>query len=798
MIQRFFRSTVRHLSRNRTSAILNISGIAIGIATCLIIAIWAERELSFDDFHPNIDNKFRLWNTFKSESETFSQAPSGIALGAHLPKHVPAITSSCRIFNGSYKVRYEDKAFFESRFLLVDSNLFSFFGFKLLHGDPKTVLLSTSDLVVTEETAVKYFGSAEAAFGKTILVDDEPMNISGVAANLPLNSHIQFDAVLPYERLRAYGLKEWKEDLDNQWIGGWPHTYVEISDASTVADVERQVNEVVERFAKKEWEDNKMSYQYFMMPVQDIHLKSNLRYDSRNNGNLLTVRVFVAVAIFILILACINYINLTTATALKRAKEISLRKVSGASRRQLMGQFFAETLMVSSIAVGLAVVLLQMALPLLSSWIGQKYTFSFTFVNVAILAGFIMVVTLASGFYPSVVLSSFQPVESLKGRFANSYRGQTARRSLVILQFTISTVLLIAILTVNHQMNFIRKTSIGYRADAMVVVQTNGDPTVVGKYDVIRNELLSAPYVMGVTRHNGGVVGGLGNGWTTTRNNDGKEVTTSIYRMNVDAEFFNTYGMELVAGRTFTKGTADTTKSVVVNEAAVKNIGWPSAQDAIGKPFGTGENIRYVIGVVKDFHFESLHKRVDPILIGHVGDGNSISLRIDGTHLKEGIAKLEQVWSTVAPGMPLNYQFVDESLKEQYASEQRMESIFNVFAGLSFLIACMGLFGLSTFMMQQRTREIGIRKVLGARETGLAILLTTDFLKPVLLSAIVAIPIGWYAMDQWLQTFAYHTTISWWIIALAVMVPATIAILTVSIQSIKTSLVNPATTLRTE
>jgi putative ABC transport system permease protein len=798
MVQKLYHSAIRHLSRNRTAAILNISGIAIGIATCMIIAVWAERELSFDDFHPNVSNKYRLWNTFISESETFSQAPSGTGLGAQLPKHIPAIINTCRIFNGDYKLRYNDKAFFESRVIVTDSNFFSFFGFTLLKGNARNVLHSPNDIVLSERTAIKYFGTAEAAFGKTILVDDQPTTVSGVAIDPPLNSHIQFDAVLPYARLRAFALAQWNEDLDNVWVGGWPHTYVEINDESRAGYVLQMVNEVVARFSKKEWEDNKMSYTYFMQPVRDIHLQSALRYDSANNGNLITVRVFAAVAVFILILACVNYINLTTATALRRAKEISLRKVSGASRRQLMTQFFTETLIVSSFAVIIAVLLLQLSLPLLSSWMGQEYRFSFTLTNVLILTAFVVVVTLASGFYPSVILSSFQPVESLKGRFSNSHRGHVARKGLVIFQFAISTVLLISILTVSHQMNFIRSASIGYHADALVSVNFNGDESVVGKYDVIRNELLSAPYIVGVTRHDGNVVGGLGNGWTTTRNNEGKEIVTSIYRMRVDADYFDTYGMELAAGRIFSKGTTDSTRSVIVNEAAVKNIGWPTPQDALGKPFGSGENTRYVIGVVKDFHFESLHKRVDPLLIGHVRGGSIISLRIDGSHLRDGIDHLRQAWAKLVPGVPLQYAFVDDTLREQYASEQKMEAVFNIFAGLSFLIACMGLFGLSTFIMQQRSREIGIRKVLGAHETGLAVLLTADFLKPVLLSAIIAMPVGWYVMDQWLQTFAYHATMTWWILVLAAIIPAMIAVLTVSVQSVKTSLINPAITLRTE
>ena len=798
MIHKLYRSAIRQLSRNRAAAILNISGIAIGVATCMLIAIWAERELSFDDFHPNVNNKYRLWNTFTSESEIFSQAPSGTGLGAQLPKHIPAIMNTCRVFNGDYKLRYDDKAFFENKVITVDSNFFSFFGFKLLNGNVGRVLHSPNNVVLSEATAIKYFGSAKAAFGKTILVDDQPTTVSGVAADPPLNSYIQFDVVLPYARLHALALNQWNEDLDNSWVGGWPYTYIEIAQEAKAVDVLQMMNEVVARFSKKEWEDNKMSYVYFMQPVRDIHLQSALRYDSANNGNLVTVRVFVAVAVFILILACVNYINLTTATALRRAKEISLRKVSGASRRQLMTQFFAETFVVSLFAVSIAVILLQLSLPLLSSWMGQEYHFSFNLINVSILAGVVMIVTLTSGFYPSVVLSSFQPVESLKGHFAHSHHGQSARKSLVVLQFMISTVLLIAILTVNHQMNFIRKAFIGYRSDALVSVNFNGDENVIGKYDAIRNELLSAPYVLGVTRHNGNVVGGLGNGWITTLNNEGKEVVTSIYRMSVDAEYFDTYGMELLAGRTFSKGTTDSTKSVIVNEAAVKNIGWPTAHDAIGKPFGSGENTRHVIGVVKDFHFESLHKRVDPLLIGHVRGGNNISLRIDVAHFRDGIDHLQQVWTKLVPGVPLQYGFVDDTLKEQYASEQKMESVFNVFAGLSFLIACMGLFALSTFIMQQRSREISIRKVLGAHEASLAVLLTTDFLKPVLVSAIIAMPIGWYAMDQWLQTFAYHAGITWWILALAIMTPTVIAVLTVSVQSVKTSLLNPATTLRAE
>lgn len=793
-----FRTAIRHLLKNRMATFLNISGISIGVATCLMIAIWAEREKSFDDFHPNVDNKYRVWNTFKGEAESFSQAPSGVALGAQLPNHIPAIKSACRVFYNSAKYTYQDKTFFEPRSVIVDSSFFHFFGFKLLHGDARKILRTPNEVVLTESMAKKYFGSVDEAVNKIIILNGDPTNVSGVAADSPLNSQIQFDFLVPYAALHKQAVEQWKDDPNNWWVGGWPHTYIEITDPSKKTEVELLVNEVVARFSKKDWEDNKMSYQYFMQPVRDVHLQSSLRYDSPNNGSLITVRVFIAVAVFILLLACINYINLMTATALQRAKEISLRKVAGASRQQLMRQFFVETLIVTSVSVALALLILTATLPALSTWMGLVYELAFTLNTVLILVGFIAILSLLSGFYPAIVLSSFQPITALRGRFSQNAAGQVARKTLVVLQFAISTVLLISILAVNQQMSFIRSMPIGYNADAVITVDFNGDQSVQQKYQAIRNELLGASHVLAVTRHSGTTVGGLGNGWINTRNNEGKEISTSIYRLGVDADYFETYGMELVAGRVFERGTEDSTRSVIINEATVKNVGWPSAQDAIGKPFGSGDNVRYVIGVVKDFHFESLHKRVEPVLIGHVRGGSSLSFRVERSHIREGIDHLTQVWTKIVPDVPLEYAFIDESLEKQYATEQKMGSIFYIFAGISFLIACMGLFGLSTFMIQQRIREIGIRKVLGAQVAGIVLLLTTNFSKLVLISTLVAIPLGWFAMNEWLQTFAYHTTISWWTYALAVAIPIFIAVATVSFHSIKAALINPATTLKSE
>ncbi|HTE33637.1 MAG TPA: ABC transporter permease [Chryseolinea sp.] len=791
-----FRSGFRHLVKNRTASILNISGMAISVAICLLILVWTKREVSYDNFHPNVTNKYRVWNTFKSESETFSQAPSGVALGAQLPKHVPSIIGSCRIFYGDFKFSYEKDTYFEHRAIQADSNFFNFFGFKLIRGTADQVLKTPNEVVMTEQTAIKYFGSVDSAMGKTVMMLNTAMTVSGVSANPPINSHIRFDIVIPYAWLHGYALTTYKEDIDNMWVGGWPHTYVELARGSNVEQTSKMVNDVVAQFSKKEWEDNKMSYQYILQPIQDIHLKSNLRYDTAN-GNILTVKVFLAIGIFILLLACINYINLTTATAIQRAKEISLRKVVGASRKQLIRQFFSETLAVTIVAVVIGVSVLELSLPLFSEWMDQPYHFELNFQTIGMLAVFAILVTFLSGFYPSIVLSSFQPAAALKGRFAHSSSGQFARKALVIAQFTISTVLVICIITVNQQMRYIRHASLGYNSEAVLTVNFNGEEDVVKKYTAIQQQLLSVPYITSVSRHSSPLVGGFGNGWITTEDLNGKEVTTSIYRLDVDADFKTTYDLELASGRFFSKDM-DSTQSVLVNEAAVRVLGWQKPENAIGKPFGKGKDARYVIGVIKDFHFENLHKRVEPVLIGFERGGYCISLKIEEGQIKQAISHLERVWTQVVPDIPLQYEFIDDTLETQYTNEDKIETVFYLLSGLSLTIACMGLFGLSTFMLQQRTREVGIRKVLGAQVTGIVILLTGDFSKLVLISVLIASPIGWFIMRGWLDTFAYHTELRWWIFAFGLIIPLVIALCTVSFHSIKTALSNPVNSLRSE
>jgi putative ABC transport system permease protein len=799
MFRNFFFSAWRHLKNNRTYTLLNIFGLVIGVVVCLLIGVWLQRELSFDDFHPDGDKIFRVTNTFKSESESFSQAPSGVALGAQLPKLLPVVKTACRVFVFEYKFKAGNNEYFEPTTVLADSNFFSFFGFKLNQGQKTKVLNSPNQLVLSEKMAIKYFGTSSGIVGRTMTMDGQPMIVAGIAENPPVNSHIQYDIVVPYTYFRNYALARWKEDLDNDWVGGWPLTYVKITNPGKWKEAEKQINAVVAKFSEKDWKENKMSYQYFLQPVRDIHLKSHLRYDSANNGSLSTVNIFSIVGIIVLLLACINYINLTTAGAIKRAKETSVRKVVGATKAQLVIQFFLETFIICTFAVFLGVVIFKAILPAFSTWLGQPYYFPLLSVNILIIFAFIIFISVVAGIYPAAVLSSFIPAVSLKGIFAQSKSGNLIRKSLVVFQFTITIALVASIIIISQQMNFIKNSSLGFNDKAVIEVNFNGDSIANHRYTLIRDELMKDPAILNVSEHESNIVGGLGNGWTTTENNKGEEVSTSIYRMNVDADYFDTYSMKLIAGRFFSKQfPTDSAKSVLVNESAVKTFGWPTAASAIGKPFGKGNDRKYVIGVMKDFNFESLHKPVDALLIAYTRSGNGMSIKMDAAHLHDGLNRLIKTWKAAVPEVPLQYSFVDERIAEQYGSEQKMEGIFYGFSGLSLLIACVGLFGLSIFIVKHKIKEIGIRKVLGASVTGIVTLLSKDFLKLVLLAVLIAFPLAWYFMNNWIKDFAYHIDISWPVFVAAGIIALLIALLTVSIQSIKAAIANPIISLRSE
>ena len=798
MLRNFFLTAWRNLTRNKIFTLLNVSGLAIGITVCLLIGLWLQRELSYDNFHPDGEKIFRVVNTFKSESESFSQAPSGPALGLRLPQMIPSIESGCRVFGQEYKLTIGNQQFIEKNAIEADSNFFSFFGFPLKLGKPGEVLQKSSQIVLTESAALRYFGKSDP-IGKTIVLDgNDPMTVSGIALDCPLNSQIQFDILVPSSHLRKLMSDRWHFDMDNMWVGGWPFTFIKLKDPARYKETEKMVNEVVARNSEKEWKENKMNYHYTLQPLKSVHLQSSLRYDASNNGSLSSVWIFGTVGLIVLLLACINYINLTTAGAMKRAKETSVRKVVGASRSQLVRQFFVETMIICTVAVAAGLFFLKMILPLFSAWIGQPYNFALNPANLFLLFGFALLISMVAGFYPSYVLSSFNPATALKGNFSQGRTGQVIRKSLVVFQFTITVALVASILIISRQMNYVQKKSLGYNGKAVAEISFDDGP-IAKKYPALRSELLKNPRIINVSLHSGNVVGGLGNGWTTTENLKGDEISTSLYSMNVDSNYFDTYDMKLAAGRFFSSSMpTDTAGAVIVNEAAVRTFGWQKPENAIGKRFGKGKDIRHVIGVVKDFNFESLHKPVEALSIGYARSGFRISVKMDAAHLDESITYLKQVWQTTIGNTPLDYHFVDESIERQYGNEQKMEGIFYGFSAISLLIACLGLFGLSIFIVERKVKEIGIRKVLGASITGIVTLISRDFLKLVILAALIASPLSYYFMYQWLQNFAYRIDIGPWVFLVSGITALCIALLTICFKAIRAAMANPVTSLRSE
>ncbi len=800
MLLNHIKIAFRTLRKNRLTTSLNIIGLAVGFAVCLFVGLWMQYELSFDRFHADAGRIFRLTNTFKSETESFSQAPCGPAFGAHIPLKISGVTSATRVYEESGRLEVDGKVFQEPRMVVADANFFRFFSFEITSGDPDRFLTEPGNIVLTEKTAMKYFGD-ENPVGKPMRLDGaHTFTVSGVVKDAPAASQIQFDLVLPMAFLKKLAAEEWGiKNVDGEWLGGWMMTFVKLANPTDAPTIEKQINDLLYVNAGDKMDSLKMSYTYHIQPLTDVHLSSNLRYDAENNGSLATLRSFVAVGLIVLLLACINYINLATASAVRRAKETGVRKVNGAARSELVQQFLVESLLTAFVAGGLGWLFFQLGLPGFERLTGHAFSGAFSAQVIGLLAIMSLAAGLLAGVYPALVISGFQPAGVLKGAFQTSFRGVWLRKSLVVAQFSASVALLVAVCVIWRQMNFVHGKSLGFKQDALLEVNFFGAPEIARQTGALRNELLSNHAVSHVAFHRSSLVGGLGNGWTTTVDLTGKEISSSLYRMAVSPEFFETYDLQLAAGR-FLSGDfpTDTTKSVMINEAAVRAFGWQTPENALGKPFGKGEQTRTVVGVVRDFHFENLHKPVEPLLLGFSRFNSFFSVKIEAAQISEAIRHIEKTWQNLAPGLPLKYQFVDEKIGGQYAAEQTIWRLFLMLSGLAIFIACLGLFGLATHSAQQRAKEIGIRKVLGASVAGITGLLAKDFLKLVTIAIVIASPVAYYFMDKWLADFAYRIDIQWWMFAIAGVGAVAVAFLTVSFQSVKAALANPVDSLRSE
>lgn len=805
MLKNYFKVAMRYLLRNKGYTAINISGLAIGITCCLLIMLFVRSEWSYDKFHSNAGRIHRVWLQEIYEGQTFTNTITPLPLGATMKANMPDVESFCRVTPFNTLVQYGGNKFNEP-INFVDSNFFQFFDFKLLEGTRDNAFPNTSSIILSGKTAQKYFGNSPA-IGKNIelQIGDEKLlfTVSAVAKDPPQESSIQFTMLIPHandkyrfsERARTSG-----------WTTVYGETYVLLKTGVSGVATEAKFPALVKKIAGDNYKEGQ--YNLHLQPITDIHLNKKLPAGNQPVSDPSYSYILATIGFLILLIACINFVTLSIGRSTTRAMEVGVRKVMGAERPQLIRQFWGEALLLVMFSLLLGIVFSYLLLKPFNSIISRELVLGFDLFTVSFLVALVLLVGLVAGVYPAFILSAFAPVKVLKGRLQSGISIGLFRKALIAGQFVASIIMIIGTIVIGQQLSFLRNKNLGYDKEHVLIVPTNksrkdGIPLA----ENLKNNLEKNPQVVSSTVS---LYSFSEPGWMNLGYEDDKKVYRNFRINAVDADFIKTMKLEIISGRNFEKNNpADITNSMIVNEALVKEYGW---SDAIGQKL-PGEYEQQIIGVVKDFHFESLHNAIKPIALVMRPDSiirkssdvafmfppqPRISIRLKAGNLQTEIAAVKDVWKTVAGNQDFEYRFLDESLDAMYQKEQRFGTVVNYASALSIFIACMGLFGLATLIVARRTKEIGIRKVLGADVKGLVGLLSKDFAVLVTIASLTAFPIAWWALNKWLEDFAYRISVQWWVFVVAAVIALLIALLTVSFQAIKAAMANPVKSLRTE
>jgi putative ABC transport system permease protein len=790
MLKNYLKIALRNLWKQKVYSFINILGLAVGMAACLLIYLFINNELSFDRFHEKGKRIYRL-----NEVQSFEGiSPQHVALsmypmGPALKETYPEIVDFVRFVGGGTVLRNDPKQIIVEKTFWTDPAFFTVFDFALRHGDRATALNEPNSAVLTEETAHKLFGTDEA-IGKSFLQGERQLKITGVLQNVPENSHLQFDALFSLSTIE-------NDNMRNNWGSNWLVTYLLLSPG---ADTE-QLEQAFPQFLEKNMGEGKKFYELYLQPLLEVHLGSMSVTHDYNNWQKFDGRyifVFSLLAVFVLVIAAINFMNLSTARSSSRSKEVGVRKSIGAYRTQLARQFLGESVLLSFIALIVAVIIAELALPLLNT-ISRRALELNLFSAPALLPGmlgFTFLLGLVAGIYPALFLSSFQAVEVLKDKSPASGRKATLRNVLVVAQLAIAIALIVGTALTVQQFRFMKDRNPGFQRDQIVLLKMNG--TSNRKYELLKEEFLRNPAVRAVTASGQRLGNNIHQNSARTKG-DSAEIRLSPSHLHVARNFIEFYGLEMIAGRAFSEEIpTDKRFAYIVNEALVKDLGW---DDAIGKQFGVSweDTLGTVIGVVKDFNFNSLHHKIQPLYISSQTWGyDEMSVKISPQNYAAALTHLEKIWNEHVPDRPFQYIFLDEHFAMLYLSDKQVSQIVGVIAGLAIFTACLGLFGLAAITTEQRTKEIGIRKVLGASLSNLIALLVKNFARLVIIAFLVAAPVAYFIMQNWLQNFVYRVEIGWWVFALAGGTALLIALLTVSTQAIKAALANPVESLRYE
>jgi putative ABC transport system permease protein len=794
MLKNHFKIALRNLWRHRGFSFINITGLSVGITACFFIFMYVAFELSYDKFHTKADRIYRVVTDIKTPSETINTDVTSWAFAPNLKTDFPEIEAFTRVSGGSFLVRKGEVKFQEEKSLFADSTFFKVFDFKLLKGNAKTALSAQASIIFSQTAAKKYFGDADPV-GQTVLItgDAIPALVTGVMQDMPVNSQIQADMLISMTTLT----QKFNKGLDDQWGNYGATSYLLLKPGVDANVLQSKFPAFINKRNGEESRQRQMFATLLLEPLKDIYLHS--KRGGQEVGSISNVYIFSIVAVFILLIACINFINLTTARSVERAKEVGIRKVVGAAKGELAGQFIGESVVLCLIAFVITILLSILFLPLFNQLSGKVIStgvFSNWF-NILILFGISVAIGFLAGIYPAMVLTSFKPVLVLKGRFSTGTKGNLLRKSLVVAQFSISIALIIGTIIVYNQMDFMRNRDLGFSKDQMLVMNSDGD---AGK-DALEQAVRAIPGVKSVAQSSAVPGGGNSGAYSEIENKKGDLQIANLAVYFVDFDYLNQYKIKMVAGRGFSRDfmTTDTSQAMIMNEEAVKLFGYSSPQEAIGKRFKQWGREGKIIGVMKDFHYRSLQEKIAPLTMRVELKGlNLVSVKVDAKNLPATLAAIESKWKEIIPTKPFSYYFLDEFFDRQYRAEQRFGNLFFNFAILAIAISCLGLLGLASYSTYQRTREIGIRKVLGASTPGIVNMLSIDFMKLVGISFIIATPVGWYFMHKWLQDFAYRIDIQWWVFAAAGILAMIVALTTISFQAIKAAITNPVKSLRSE
>lgn len=788
----------RSLMKRKVFSFINISGLAIGMTACFLIFLYVHFELSYDRFHTKADRIYRLATDVRTPTETIHNGITNLPAPPQIKMDFPEVESFVRLCDFEILVGKGTQHYLEKKMLGADSSFFQVFDFMLLSGDPATALKAPFSVVLSETAARKYFGN-EDPMGKalTLTTEDDSAataTVTGIMKDLPENSMIKAEMLLSLSTITQF----YSHNNADNWTNHWPATYLLLRPGTNVKALEARLPDFFNRHVRELMEKNKMFYTLTLHPLKEVYLHFGGKQYAGVTGNIQHVYVFSIVAILIILIACFNFINLTTARAAERAREVGVRKVIGAEGRQLIFQFIGESLIVSLVAFLLTLLLAALLLPLFNQLAGKTISHSIfenPYAPGLLLLGAIGTGLLA-GLYPAVVLSSFKPVTVLKGRFVTSHKGIFLRKGLVVTQFAISLALMAATVIIYRQVAYMRNYQLGFRKDQMVVIPTYSDKTQLMLKQVVER----LPGVKGCSLSSSYPGSGNPNAYTVLENSHGEFQQANMALYFVDFNYISLYEMKMVAGRSFSTAYAtDSSQAMIINEAAAKILGYSKPEDAIGRRYSQWGSKGRIIGVMKNFHMRSLQETIQPLTMRiDPRSWGALSVSISAQHTPAVIAGLEKEWRKLVPDKPFKYDFLDASFNTQYRSEEQFGNLFLYFSMLAIFISCLGLLGLAAYSTVQRSKEIGIRKVMGASVLNIVTLLSGDFIKLVLLAAVIAIPVIWYSMQQWLNSFAYRATLSWWVFPVVGMAAVAIALLTISWQAIRAALMDPVQSLKSE